>query len=43
MEEGLDEDYASRPAMEEVEVLVGDAGEEGEDAFSAGEKDAEGG
>ncbi|KFY37394.1 hypothetical protein V495_07204, partial [Pseudogymnoascus sp. VKM F-4514 (FW-929)] len=43
VEEGLDEDYATSPAVEEVEVLVGDACEEGKDAFSAGEEDAEGG
>lgn len=41
MEERLNEDDASKPAVEEVEVLVWDAGDQREDAFTLAEEDGE--
>jgi hypothetical protein len=42
MQETLHEYHAAEPAVEEVEMLIRNACEEGEDTFSLGEKNCEG-
>ena len=39
---GLDEDDAAAPSVQEVEVLVGDAGDDGENALAGAEQDSQG-
>lgn len=41
MKEGLDEDDTPGPAVQEIEVLVGNACDEGEEGFTSAEKDSE--
>jgi hypothetical protein len=42
VQERLDEYYSPDPAVEEIEMLIRDSSDDGEDAFSTREKDAEG-
>lgn len=41
VENGLDENDVSKPTVQEIEVLIGDTGKQGEQAFAVGEKDGE--